>query len=262
MRDWEGKFEAALRSLAESARDQAVAPSGAEIRRRAERRRRKRTLVLPSVLLSCTLAGGTAYGLTAAMGHPAAHPSQAAPRPTVSGTVAPGHSGPATLPPGPRSTRSGPSPAQSSAPGTSGPGPSGTPRLLQPLCQLSKAYPYMAYVQGISLQPPAGTMNVVRAACTPDPQNPSTGKLVPSGSVRHIPLAQGVSIMVTAPIGQGTQPSPTSLTQLTLGLQQHPGALFGITFGTAGQATHIAEIYVPGSAGSSPSAGPPKLGGF
>ena len=261
MRDWEGKLEAALRSLAESARDQAVAPSGAEIRRRAEMRRRKRAFLLPSALLTCTLAGGTAYGLTAALGPSSSHAGTARPGPSPSQAVAPGYAGPATLAPGPHSSRLGPAPGGSRSAGT-GPGGAGTP-LLQPLCQLSKAYPYMAYVQGASLQPPAGVLDIITAACTPDPQDPSSGKLVPSGPVRHVPLAPGVAVMVTAPIGQGTQPSPISLPQLALGLQQHPGALFGVTFGSGGQVTRLSEIYVSGAGagGSSSSTGPPSLPG-
>ena len=256
MRDWEGKLEAALRSLAESARDQTVAPSGAEIRRRAEMRRRKRAFLLPSVLLSCTLAGGTAYGLTAALGHSSSNQGSARPGPTASQTVAPGYAGPATLAPGPDSSHSGPRPSGSQAAGAGPQGP-GTPRLLQPLCELSKSYPYMAYVQGLS---PTGVLNVIPAACTPDPQDPSTGKLVPSGPVRHLAMAPGVTVLATAPIGPGSQPSSISLTQLGLGLQQHPGSLFGITFGSGGQVTRIAEIYVRGAGGPSPSSGPPSLG--
>ena len=257
MRDWEGKLEAALRSLAESARDQTVAPSGADIRRRAEMRRRKRAFLLPSVLLSCTLAGGTAYGLTAALGHSSSNQGSARPGPAASQSVAPGYEGPATLAPGPQSSHSGPRPAGSQPAGTGTQGP-GIPRLLQPLCQLTKTYPYMAYIQGLSAQPPAGVLNIIPAACTPDPQNPSSGKLVPSGPVRHLALAPGATIMVTSPIGPGTQPSSISLTQLGLGLQQHPGALFGLTFGSGGQVTRITEIYVRG-VGGSPS-GTPSLG--
>jgi hypothetical protein len=66
--------------------------------------------------------------------------------------------------------------------------------------------------------------------------------------------------MVTSPIGQGTAPSSISLAQLALGLQQHPGALFGITFDSGGQATRITEIYVRGAGGGSPSPGTPSLG--
>ena len=260
MRDWEGKLEAALRSLAESAREQTVAPSGAEIRRRAEMRRRRRGILLPSVLLSCTLAGGTAYGLTAALGHSAPHAGLARPGPAASQTATPGYAGPATLAPGPGSRRPGQAPAGSGQ-ASAGPG-SGTPRLLQPLCQLSKSYPYMAYVQGISLQQSAGVLDVIHAVCTPDPQDPSSGKLVPSGPVRQVPLAPGVTIMVTAPIGQGSQLSLISLPQLTLGLQQHRGALFGVTFGSGGQVTRLTEIYVQGAGGSSSSSGVPSLGGF
>lgn len=259
MRDWEGKLEAALRSLAESARDQAVAPSGAEIRRRAEMRRRRRAVLVPSALLTCTLAGGTAYGLTAALGHSSHHEGPARPSPSVSQPVAPGYAGPATLAPGPDPSHSGPAPgsSQPASTGTQGPG---TPRLLQPLCELSKTYPYMAYVQGLSLQPPNGVLDVIRAVCTPDPQDPSSGKLVPSGPVRHLSLAPGVSILVTAPIGQGAQPSPINLTQLSLAVQHHPGALFGIRFGSGGRATRITEIYVRRAGSASPSATAPSLG--
>lgn len=264
MRDWEGNLEAALRNLAESAREQAVAPSAAEIRRRAEMRRRRRSFLLPTALLTCTLAGGTAYGLTAALGpSSSSHGAPVRPSPSGSQAIAPGYAGPATLAPGPESSRHrGPAASGSQpAPGSGSEGP-GTPGLLQPLCQLSKTYPYMAYVQGLSLQSPAGVLDIIPAACAPDPQDPGSGKLVPSGPVRHVALAPGVAIMVTAPIGQGTQPAPISLTQLALGLQQHPGALFGITFGSGGQVTHLSEIYVrgAGAGGSSPSAGPPSLG--
>ena len=258
MRDWEGKLEAALRSLAESARDQAVAPSGAEIRRRAEMRRRRRAFLVPSALLTCTLAGGTAYGLTAALGNSSQHEGPARPSPSGSQTVAPGYAGPATLAPGPDSShRPAAGGSQSAGTGTGGPG---TPRLLQPLCELSKTYPYMAYVQGLNLRPPNGVLDVIHAVCTPDPQDPSSGKLVPSGPVRHLSLAPGALIMVTAPIGQGAQPSPISLPQLSLAVQQHPGALFGITFGSGGQATRITEIYVRGAGSESPSGPAPSLG--
>jgi hypothetical protein len=259
MRDWEGKLEAALRSLAESARDQTVAPSGAEIRRRAEMRRRKRTFLLPSALLTCTLAGGTAFGLTAALGHSSPHAGSARPGPSQSQAATPGHAGPATLAPGPGSGHSGPVPGRSQPAGT-GAGGAGTPQLLQPLCELSKEYPYMAYVEGASAHSPAGALDIIPAACTPDPQKPGSGKLVPSGPVRHVPLATGIAIMVTAPIGHGTRPSPSTLTQLALGLQQHPGALFGVTFGKGGQVTRLTEIYINGAGGSSRSAAPPSLG--
>jgi hypothetical protein len=253
MRDWEGKFEAALRSLAESARDQAVPSSGSDIRRRAETRRRKRAFVLPSALLTFTLAGGTAFGLTAAFGHSSPHAGTARPTASSSQAIASGHAGPAILAPGPGSRQPGPAPAGAGPVG----GGNGRPAL-QPLCQLTKVYPYMAYVQAVSLQPSGGVLDIITAACTPDPQHPGSGKLVPSGPVRQVPLAPGATALVTAPIGQGTKPSPISLTQFGFGVQQHPGALFGIAFG-GGQATRITEVYIHGASPSSPSAVPPSL---
>jgi hypothetical protein len=258
MRDWDDKLEAALRGLAESAREQAVAPSGAEIRRRAEMRRRRRSLLLPSALLTCTLAGGTAYGLTAGLGSSQPHTGPAQAGPAASQTVAPGHGGPATLPAGPGAGHSAAAPPASQPAGTGPAQPA--PRLLQPLCELTKSHPYIAYVQGLSLQPSAGVLNIIPAACTPDPQDPSHGKLVPSGPVRPVTLAPGATIMVTSPIGPGTQPTPISLTQLAFGLDQHPGALFSITFGSGGRATRVTEIYVRGLGGPSSSAGTPSLG--
>jgi hypothetical protein len=257
MRDWEGKFEAALRSLAESARDQAAPSSGADIRRRADMRRRKRAFVLPSALLTFTLAGGTAFGLTAAFGHSSPHAGTARPSTPASQSIASGHGGPATLAPGAGSGHRNAAPS-GSGPAAAGGGGGAPP--LQPLCQLTKDYPYMAYVQGLSLQPPSGVLDITRAACTPDPQDPSTGKLVPSGPVRQVPIAPGAAALVTAPIGQGTKPSPISLTQLSFGVQQHPGSLFGISFGNGGQVTRITEVYIGGASRSAPSSGPPSLG--
>lgn len=256
--DWEGKLGAALRSLAESSRDQTVAPSGAEIRRRAEMRRRRRGFFLPSLLLGCTLAGGTAFGLTAALGNSSPHPSAARPGPTAPQAIVPGHAGPATLAPGPGSG------SRKTAPGGSGPsggtGPSGLPQLVQPLCQLTKTYPYMAYVQGINLGSSGGVLDIIPAVCTRDPQHPGSGKLVPSGTVRQVPLASAVTVLVTSPIGSGVTPSPTGLTQFALGLQQHPDALFGIAFGSGGQVTRISEIYVGGAGGKPGSSVLPSLG--
>ncbi|MFC1437518.1 hypothetical protein ABUW04_04545 [Streptacidiphilus sp. N1-10] len=244
------RLRESLRGLAATAAGEPPL-SGAELRRRAERRRRPWVLGAPALALSGLLVGGTAFAISGALG---SGPQRV---PTVSAVI-PTTSAPGTAPAAPRTTGPAeprPSPTPSSAPDVaastaaapitpSGPSTAATSASSDPGkvlgCAVARTGETLERVQ--SLQLPAGLTPGVDALLYAVPVDCVRGQLVPSGTVQLLQVLPDAVVTTTAPLSTGTGSSVNTLTGLAAGLVLHPEQLFGVGRDAQGRVDRLDQI--------------------
>lgn len=231
----------ALHRLADSAGGRPLL-SGAELRDRAGRRRRRtRLVVVPTAAVAGLLAGVTAFALTghhSTPGGPSAPARSALP-------LAPGASGEAAAPVPGASRASGPAgPTRpSGSPAATASATSSRPVLPGPTggaaCAVPEAGETLVLLHAQSavgaLRTGTGTLfSATPVACV-------HGRPTPSGPQRLLETAPDAVVTTTAPLGSGSVAKQSTLEELAAQLAGHPDQLFGIRRNAAGLVTRLDE---------------------
>ena len=245
------RFRESLRGLAAGAAGEPPL-SGAELRRRAERRGRRWSLGVPALALSGLLVGGTAFAISGALG---SGPRQVPPVSVgMSATSAPGNAPIATETARPAAPRTSPAPSRSADPAAptgsarvtpSGPSASAlTSAVPDPgkvvACAAARAGESLVRLQ--SLQLSGGVVPNVDALLYAVPVGCVRGRLVPSGGLQVLSVLPDAVVTTTAPLSAGAGSSVNTLAGLAAGLVLHPGQLFGVGRDADGRVSRLDQV--------------------
>ena len=231
------RFRESLRGLAASAAGEPPL-SGAELRRLAEGRRRRRLLLaVPALAVSGLLVGGTAFAISGTLGsapQPVPPVSGGIPSASASG-IAPSSSDP-TRPADPQASATPSRSARPVAPTASGrsastgPSASATSAVPDPGkavgCVTARAGETLVRLYSLQLPGLLGTgvdalMYAVPVTCV-------RGELVSSGGAQWLHVLTDAVVTTTAPVSTGTGSSVNTLAGVASSLVLHPEPLFGI----------------------------------
>lgn len=230
------RFRESLRGLAASAAGEPPL-SGAELRRLAERRRRRRLLAVPALAVSGLLVGGTAFAISGTLG------SAPQPVPPVSGGIpsasASGITPSSSDPTRPADPQASATPSRSAHPvaptasgrsastGSSASATSAVPDPGQAVgCVTARAGETL--VRLYSLQLPGLLSTGVDALMYAVPVTCVRGELVSSGGAQWLHVLTDAVVTTTAPLSTGTGSSVNTLAGVASSLVLHPEPLFGI----------------------------------
>ncbi|TDT98081.1 hypothetical protein EDD99_6294 [Streptomyces sp. 846.5] len=244
------RFRESLRGLAASAAGEPPL-SGAELRRLAERRRRRRLLAVPALAVSGLLVGGTAFAITGALGSA----PQAVP-PVSGGTPSASASGIASAAPDPARSadpRASATPSRSARPVV--PSGSGSPTSAGPSASATSAVPDPGQTVGCvtaragetlvrlySLQLPGVLSTGVDALMYAVPVTCVRGELVPGGGAQWLHVLTDAVVTTTAPLSTGTGSSVNTLAAVASSLVLHPAPLFGIHKDAQGRVDRLDQV--------------------
>ena len=242
------RFRESLRGLAASAAGEPPL-SGAELRRRAERRRRRWSLGVPALALSGLLVGGTAFAISGSFG---SAPRQA---PPVSGGVptasASGTAPTAPDPAHPTASHASPTPSRSghpAVPSASGPptptGSSAASAVPDPgkvvTCLTARAGETLVQVH--MLQLPGVLTPGADALLYAVPVTCVGGQLTWSGATQLLRVVPDALVTTTAPLSAGAGSTVNTLAGLATGLARHPEQLFGIRRDAEGRVNRLDQV--------------------
>jgi hypothetical protein len=244
------RFRESLRGLAAGAAGEPPL-SGAELRRLAERRGRRRLLAVPALAVSGLLVGGTAFAISGALGSaPRPVPPVSGGSPSASATgIAPAASD--TTPPTTARASAAPSrSAHSAVPTASGSvtptGPSGsaTSATSDPgkVVGCATAQAGETLVRLYSLQLPGVLTSGVDGLLHAVPVSCVGGELTSSGGAQWLHVVSGAVVTTTAPLTTGLGSTVNTLTGLATGLVLHPEQLFGIHRDTEGRVDRLDQV--------------------